>query len=90
MSAEETRELAPIVEGEILGALYTTNDGVVSARGLTKALVSGAKANGVKVVSGTIPQSITFDKVSSRCYSSVMRTGHRTSRVPVYKNLPWV
>ncbi|KAK6729820.1 hypothetical protein RB195_006711 [Necator americanus] len=62
LSPEETAELAPIVDvKQVLGALYTTNDGMVSASGLNRALVAGAKAGGVQVVNSE-PKSVRYDK----------------------------
>ncbi|KIH65471.1 FAD dependent oxidoreductase [Ancylostoma duodenale] len=62
LSPEETAELAPVVDTkQILGALYTTNDGMVSASGLNRALVAGAKAGGVQVVNSE-PKVVRYDK----------------------------
>ncbi|EYB90726.1 hypothetical protein Y032_0215g2364 [Ancylostoma ceylanicum] len=62
LSPEETAELAPVVDRkQILGALYTTNDGMISASGLNRALVAGAKAGGVQVVNSE-PKVVRYDK----------------------------
>ncbi|KAK6026054.1 FAD dependent oxidoreductase [Ostertagia ostertagi] len=62
LSPEEVAEIAPVVNTKlILGALYTTNDGMISASGLNRALVTGAKAGGVQVVNST-PKTVRYDK----------------------------
>lgn len=47
---------------QVLGALYTTNDGMISATGLNRALVTGAKAGGAQVINST-PKQVRYDKV---------------------------
>ncbi|KAK5965794.1 Dimethylglycine dehydrogenase mitochondrial [Trichostrongylus colubriformis] len=65
LSPEEVAQLAPVVDTkQILGALYTTNDGMVSSSGLNKALVTGAKAGGVEVINST-PKTVRYDKGKS-------------------------
>ncbi|KAJ1370391.1 hypothetical protein KIN20_032105 [Parelaphostrongylus tenuis] len=62
LSPDEVAELAPILDiKQILGALYTSNDGMISSTGLNRALVSGAKAGGAQVLNST-PKSIRYDK----------------------------
>ncbi|PIO63390.1 FAD dependent oxidoreductase [Teladorsagia circumcincta] len=62
LSPEEVAEIAPVVNTkQILGALYTTNDGMISASGLNRALVTGAKAGGVQVINST-PKTVRYDK----------------------------
>ncbi|VDO71309.1 unnamed protein product [Haemonchus placei] len=62
LTPEEVAEIAPVVDTkQILGALYTTNDGMISASGLNKALVVGAKAGGVEVINSN-PNSVRYDK----------------------------
>ncbi|VDO19271.1 unnamed protein product [Heligmosomoides polygyrus] len=59
---EEVVEIAPIVDVKsVLGALYTTNDGMISATGLNRALVTGAKAGGAQVINST-PKKVRYDK----------------------------
>ncbi|CAD6184521.1 unnamed protein product [Caenorhabditis auriculariae] len=63
LTPDQVHELAPDIDcSQILGALYTTNDGTVSSRGLTQALVAGAKSGGVQVIDGAIPRQIRYDK----------------------------
>ncbi|VDM65441.1 unnamed protein product, partial [Strongylus vulgaris] len=45
----------------ILGALYTTNDGVLSAEGLTRALFAGATKGGLQSINSE-PKKISYDK----------------------------
>ncbi|ULU09600.1 hypothetical protein L5515_000269 [Caenorhabditis briggsae] len=63
LTPDQVRELAPAVDhSRVLGALHTTNDGTISARALTQALVVGAKAGGAQVIDGAIPREIRYDK----------------------------
>ncbi|KAK6045805.1 FAD dependent oxidoreductase [Cooperia oncophora] len=65
LSPEEVAKISPVVNTkQILGALYTTNDGMISASGLNRALVTGAKAGGVQVVTSS-PKTIRYDKEKS-------------------------
>lgn len=45
-----------------MGALHTTGDGTVSAKGLTRALVKGATSAGAEVIDNAIPTMIRYDK----------------------------
>ncbi|CAI5439407.1 unnamed protein product [Caenorhabditis angaria] len=63
LTPEQVQTLAPAVDiSKILGALHTTNDGSISARGLTEAFVAGAKTGGAEVIGGAIPMEIRYDK----------------------------
>ncbi|CAB3407825.1 unnamed protein product [Caenorhabditis bovis] len=63
LTPDQVRELSPALDhSKILGALHTTNDGSISARGLTQAFVAGAKAGGAQVIDGAIPKHIFYDK----------------------------
>ncbi|KJH45283.1 FAD dependent oxidoreductase [Dictyocaulus viviparus] len=63
LGPNEIAKLVPIIDTkQVLGALYTTNDGMISASGLNRALVKGAKAGGAQIVNST-PISIRYDKV---------------------------
>lgn len=43
--------LAPILDtSKILGALYTTGDGYISAEGLTRAFAKGAQDKGAEII----------------------------------------
>ncbi|KHJ83513.1 FAD dependent oxidoreductase, partial [Oesophagostomum dentatum] len=65
LTQEEVGELAPLVDTkEILGALYTSNDGVVSAAGLNEALMAGARKGGVQVIKSE-PKTVRYDKGKS-------------------------
>ncbi|PAV88322.1 hypothetical protein WR25_07568 [Diploscapter pachys] len=62
LGPDEVAQIAPhLAKGSILGALHTTSDGCVSASGLTRALISGAKSGGVQVREG-MPKFIKYDK----------------------------
>ncbi|VDL79466.1 unnamed protein product [Nippostrongylus brasiliensis] len=62
LSPDEVSQLAPVVDAkQVLGALYTTNDGMISATGLNRALVAGAKTGGAKVILSS-PKSVRYDK----------------------------
>ncbi|KAE9418545.1 hypothetical protein Angca_007510, partial [Angiostrongylus cantonensis] len=62
LTPDEVAKLVPILDiKQVLGALYTSNDGMISASGLNRALVSGAKAGGARVIHST-PKSIRYDK----------------------------
>ncbi|KHJ91193.1 FAD dependent oxidoreductase [Oesophagostomum dentatum] len=63
LSPEEVAEIAPVVDINqgILGALYTTNDGMISASGLNRALIAGAKKGGVQVVNSEL-KTVHYDK----------------------------
>lgn len=51
IDADEVKKLAPILDtSKIVGALYTTGDGYISAEGLTRALAKGAQAGGAEII----------------------------------------
>ncbi|KAF8366343.1 hypothetical protein PRIPAC_84172, partial [Pristionchus pacificus] len=63
LTPEQVAEMVPHLDKkEILGGLYTSNDGYVNSKGLNKAFVNGAKSRGASVVNQTIPDFIRYDK----------------------------
>ncbi|VDD86525.1 unnamed protein product [Enterobius vermicularis] len=51
IGADEVNALAPILDtSKILGALYTTGDGYISAEGLTRAFAKGAQDKGAEII----------------------------------------
>uniref|UniRef100_A0A158R5I5 Dimethylglycine dehydrogenase n=1 Tax=Syphacia muris TaxID=451379 RepID=A0A158R5I5_9BILA len=62
LTSEEVKKLAPILDSsKILGALYTTGDGYISAEGLTHALAKGAQSRGAKIIEECPPFKLTED-----------------------------
>ncbi|CAI4222420.1 unnamed protein product [Auanema sp. JU1783] len=63
LTPDEVAKIAPELDiSKVLGALYTTNDGTISAQGLTKSLIRGVRDSGGDVQDGAVPTMIRYDK----------------------------
>ncbi|VDM37347.1 unnamed protein product [Toxocara canis] len=59
ISRDEVKRLAPIVDtSKVRGALYTTGDGFINAKALTRALAKGAEKGGATVIEQCPPFKI--------------------------------
>lgn len=63
LNPSEVAALTPCLSSEVIGGLYTTNDGYINARALNRALIKGAINGGTQVIAENMPQFIRYDKV---------------------------